>query len=231
MDLAENSSEVLIDIKNATNISIEYATYDDYLRPSVVSNGKISAPELISSNSICKTEAIFIRLASNIPNISLEGRAYQHTYWGENARSICYFSELTYYHGYNPASVSKWLNMGVDNFLYYSGKKFSELGGFGVNYPNNSASVSKPIPNDIAKQYLFGISGIQFRLTGNHDFSVVYQSYVKDVGWLLASCDGSENVHQHDKPISSFRMNIVPKSEKQHLIDFWNRDVGTNHID
>lgn len=49
-------------------------------------------------------------------------------------------------------------------------------------------------------------------------------------GWLKVSCDGQENSYQHDKPISAFRMNLVPKTEKQYLIDFWNRDIGTNHI-
>jgi len=228
MDLAENSSEVLIDIKNATNINIEYASYDDYLRPSVVKNGKVSAPELISSNSICKTEAIFVHFDSKIPSISLEGRAYEHTYWGEGTRNVCYFSELAYYHGYNPASASKWFTIGADNYLYYIGKDFSELGGFGVNNPKNVGSNGKTIPATMAKQYPFGISGIQFRLNGNSDFSVVYQSYIKGIGWLPASCDGEENVYQHDKPISAFRMNIVPKTEAKHLMAFWNRDVGTN---
>lgn len=231
MDFAQNSSEVFITIQNATNISLEYGTYDVYSDQTLISGGKISAPNTISSDSICKSESIFIRLSGSIPPNSLQGKVYVHTYWGESARATCLYSELSYYHGYNPTSSSQWWNVGSDNVLSYSGNIFTQFGGFGLNRANRSASsIYKPIPSDIANQYLYGISGIQFRLKDPSDFSVVYQSYVKGVGWLNASCDGKENVYQHDKPISAFRINLVPKTDRQYLIDYWNRDVGTNHV-
>lgn len=136
-----------------------------------------------------------------------------------------------YYHGYNPVLDSKWLNLSSENLIYYGDTLFSQLGGVGLNAINATSSmVYHPIPQEIAEQYLYGISGIQFRLQNSSDFSVVYQSYVQGIGWLNSSSDGEENLYQHDKPISAFRINLVPKSEKQYLINFWNRDVGTSNF-
>lgn len=88
------------------------------------------------------------------------------------------------------------------------------------------ANIKNRIPSNIASQYLYGISGLQFKLTDSSNFSIVYQSYIKNIGWIKASCDGEENSYQHNQPISAFRINIVPKTEKQHLIHFWNRDTN-----
>lgn len=226
LDWAQNSSEVLIDIKNATNLILEYATYDDYSKLTVVSAGSISAPKTISSDSLCKSEIILMRISGDINSNLLQGRAYVYTHWGNGACGICRYSELSYYDGYNPASNSEWITIGSSNLLIHKGTIFSQFGGCGLNVANATASnVKIPIPIDIAKQYLYGISGIQFQLKDSSDYSVVYQSYVKNVGWLQASCDGEENLYQHDKPISAFRINLVPKSEKQYFLDYWNRDV------
>lgn len=232
IDFAQNSSEVLVDIKDATNVMLEYGTYDDYSKQTIVSNGNISAPKTISSNSICTSEVIFIRLSGDIDSTLLQGKAYVYTHWGNGARGICRYSELSYNHGYNPTSNSEWLDIGSSNLLIYNGNIFTQFGGRGLNVANaTSSNIKIPIPTDIAKQYLYGISGIQFQLKDTSNYSVVYQAYVKDVGWLKASCDGQENLYQHNKPISAFRINLVPKTEKQYLIDYWNCDVGTNSID
>lgn len=230
-DFAQNSSEILIDIKNATAISLTYGTYDAYSALSIVTAGKISTPNTISSNSICKAESLFINLSSSLNSNILLGRAYVHTYWGENASAICRHSGISYYHGYNPVSSSGWLHVGRERIAHFRENVFSQLGGIGMNHSTTTSSaVFSPIPPEIAQQYLFGISSIQFKFQNNSNFSVVYQSYIKDIGWLKASSDGEENFYQHDKPISSLRINIVPTTEKQYLINFWNRDIGTNHI-
>ncbi len=222
-DFAENSSNVTIDIKNATNMILEYGTYDNFSNQTLVSGGKISSPATISSNSICKTESIFIRLTGDL---TLQTRAYVHTYWGDGARMICPYSELSSYHGYNPISTSEWITVGSQQALFYQGNIYTQLGRYGLNSKNaNASNIKNPIPSAIASQYLYGISGLQFKLKNSSEFCVVYQSYVKDVGWLAVSCDGEENFYQHDKPICAFRINIVPKTEKQFFIDFWMRDV------
>lgn len=229
-DFAQNHSEILVDIKNATNISLQYGTYDAYSKQTLVSGGKITAPKTISSNSICKTEAIYFRLSGSFDSFLLQAKCYLHTHWGDYARGICQHSKLFYLHGYNPTSPSEWIDSTNKKPSYYFKQSFIQLGGTGLNIPKATASNKKiAIPNVIAKQYLYGISGIQFRLKNTPDFSIVYQSYVNEIGWLKASSDGEENLYQHKKPISAFRMNLVPKTEKQYFLDSWNRDVSTNH--
>ena len=231
IDFAQNQTEVIVAIKNATNISLEYGTYDDYSKQTIVSDGQISAPETITSNSICKSEVILIRLLGDISPSIFQGRAYIYTHWGDTAYSYCRYSELTYYHGYNPKSTNTWLNIGNQNQLMFNKNIFSQFGGRGLNFPNAKASnVKIPIPSDVASKYPYGISAIQFKLKDSSYFSVVYQSYVKDIGWLKASADGEENLYKYNKPISAFRINLVPKTDKQYLIDYWNRDVGTNNV-
>lgn len=230
-DLAQNTTKVLVDIKNATNILLSYGTYDDYNKLKIVSSGKISAPNTIFSNSICKSEALFMRLEGDIESTFLQGRAYLYTHWGEGSTGICRYSEIPYCYGYNPFS-SEWIDLSSRNTMMYHGAIFAQLGGIGLNIANATDTKKRnPIPSDIAKQYLYGISGIQFRLKDTSHFSIVYQAYIKDVGWLETVSDEQECLYQHTQPISAFRMNIVPKSDKQYLIDFWNRDIGTNHID
>ena len=163
-DFAQNSSEVLIDIQNATNILLQYRAYNADKKCIYTTGGKVLASKTISSNSIPKSEALFIKLSGSLTS-PLQGKNYTYT----NLKG-----------GLNPTSISEW------------------------------------------------ITSI-FKNTSN--FSIVYQTHTKNEGWLKAFCNEQENLYQHDKPISAFRMNLVPKTEKQYLIDFWNRDVGMNHID
>ncbi len=68
---------------------------------------------------------------------------------------------------------------------------------------------------------------ITSRLKNISNFSIVFQAYVKDVGWSKVVSDEQETPAQYSNPIYAFRINLVPKTEKQYLIDFWNRDTGT----
>ena len=109
---------------------------------------------------------------------------------------------------------------------------FTQFGGIGLNFPNkNDTSGKNPIPSEIANQNLYGISSISFKLTDSSIFSIVYQTYIKNQGWQKVCSDGEESILNFNKPISGIRMNIVPKTDKQYLIDFWNEDIGTSNID
>ena len=89
----------------------------------------------------------------------------------------------------------------------------------------------KPIPEEIANQNLYGISGIAFHLKNSNEYSIVYQIYVPNIGWLKASADGEETTYSHDKRFSAIRINIVPKSEKRNLMNYWNRAMYTDYTD
>lgn len=221
-DYASNPIEVLIDIKNANAISLEYGTYDELSKQTLVSSGEITSPNTISSTSLAKTESIFLRAVDSSGISFLQGKVYMHTYLNNSTSFSCSYSHLPYYPHYNP-SPTQWWNVGSDHTLSYFDRIFTQFGGYGCNH-------SDVIPSHISSQFLYGISSLQFKLKNLPNYSVVYQSYVKDIGWLPVSCDGEENFYQHDKPISSFRMNLIPSSQKQFLIDFWNRDIGTHSI-
>ena len=58
------------------------------------------------------------------------------------------------------------------------------------------------------------------------DYSIVYQIYVSDVGWLEAVSNGKETMYSKTKPMSAFRVALIPSSERQNQINTWNKDIG-----
>ena len=228
-DFAQNSSIVYVDIKNADFIKLNYGIFYNNNKQDLASSNNIVGKDIISSNSIYKIESLFINYEDSTNSNLLQGRCFVYTHWGSGAKAVCKYSENPYYHGYNPSTG--WRDYSSNNNCYFSGLLCSQFGGTGLNYKNATASnIKNPIPENIASKHLYGISSIAFSLKNYSEYSVVYQAYVKGVGWLACACDGQELVYSYDKPISAFRMNLVPKSEKQYLIDFWNKDVGTNNI-
>ena len=160
----------------------------------------------------------------------MQGRVFDYTYWGENTSAMCNSSEIKYTYGYSP-SPTTWFDISSQNAIRFLGKIALQLGGYGHNTAGNTClNQTNPIPQEIAKQNLYGLSGIAFQLKNCEEYSIVYQIYVPSVGWLRASSDGEETTYSHDKPFSAIRINIVPKSEKQHLINYWNRVIYTDYV-
>ena len=219
-DFAQNPSSALVSIKNATNIIFEYGVFDGGNNDMhIVSSGEISGKSLISSNSIYKAEALFVRTSGNIDASLLRGKAFLYTYHGEGSSASCRYSELRYNYGYNPQSGLRIVNK--EHWTNVLGRYFTEFGGAGVNFSTKSPN---SIPEEIAKQYLYGLSGVAFSLSDYSEYSIVYQIYVKDIGWLPVKYNGEETMYRFDKPFCAIRMNIVPNSERQYLIDYWNKD-------
>ena len=230
-DYAGNISEVFIDVKNATNIVLYYKNYNGYLISELESSGEISGKQSIIDGNNNKTEIVYACLDGDIDSSILQVRGFDYTYWGENTSYRCFSSENVCKYGYSP-SPTTWYDVHGTNWSRLSGKICIQLGGQGHNIPNYTCKgTSNPIPEEIAKQNLYGLSGIAFNLKDSSEYSIVYQIYVHGVGWLRASSDGEETTYSHDKPFSAIRVNIVPKSEKQHLINYWNTYIGTNKID
>lgn len=233
IDYAENSSEVFVSIEKANNILIKYYNYNGYPDATTFqTGGKISGKQAILDNSINKTEALMIATEGNIDKSFLRSRVFDYNYWGEGSRAICAFSEISYYYGYIPGN-NLWYDMNSNNqLIYLFGTLCLELGGVGQNQAGNtSQNIKKPIPENIANQYLFGLSSVNFSLSNYNDYSIIYQIYIPKIGWLAPNADGSESKYSYDKPFSAFRMVLAPKSEKQRLISYWNRDIGTNNVD
>lgn len=229
-DYAGNVSEVFVNIKNAKNIMLYYANLNNYAIKDWDSCGDISGKQAIIDGTNYKSEMIVTYLNGDIDNSLLQARIFDYTYWGENTTALCMFSEIPYTYGYSPSKTT-WYDIKSTNAIRFLGKISLQLGGNGHNQAGRSClGVRNPIPEDVANQNLYGISGIAFRLKDCEEYSIVYQIYVPSVGWLRASSDGEETTYSHDKPFSAIRINIVPKSEKQHLINYWNRVIYTDYV-
>ena len=230
-DYAGNTSEVFVDIQHAKNIMLYYATHNSgYPVDEFNHSGEISGKQVIIDSSSKKSERIITYLDGDIDKSILQARVFDYTYWGENTTDLCSSSEIPYSYGYNP-SPTTWYDITGQNAIRFLNKIALQLGGYGHNHAGNSCMTpKKPIPQEIAKQNLYGLSGIAFQLKNCEEYSIVYQIYVPSVGWLRASSDGEETTYSHDKPFSAIRINIVPKSEKQNLMNYWNRVIYTDYV-
>ena len=219
-DFAQNPSSTLVSIKNATNIVFEYGVFDGGNNDMhIVNSGEISGKSLISSNSIYKAEALFVRSSGNINSSFITGKAFLYTYSGEGSGGVCKYSELKYNYGYNPQSGSRVINK--ENWTNLFGKVYTEFGGTGINHFDSAGNI---LPEGIAKQYLYGLSGVSLSLANYSQYSIIYQIYVKDIGWLPVKYNGQETMCSFDKPFCAIRINLVPNSQRQYLIDYWNKD-------
>ncbi len=230
-DYAGNTSEVFVNIQHAKNIMLYYATHNSgYPINEFNHSGQISGKQTIIDASSKKSERIITYLDGDIDKSILQARVFDYTYWGENTTDLCNSSEIPYSYGYNP-SPTTWYDITGQNAIRFLNKIALQLGGYGHNQAGNSCMTpKKPIPQEIAKQNLYGLSGIAFQLKNCEEYSIVYQIYVPSVGWLRASSDGEETTYSHDKPFSAIRINIVPKSEKQNLMNYWNRVIYTDYV-
>lgn len=232
-DYAQNSSEVFISIKKASNIMLYYHNYNGYPVDSFQSGGQISGKQAILDNSIKKTESLFIDFNGSLPDSFLQGKAYDYNYWGEGSTGLCTYTESRYTYGYNPISSWRYLGSDIHGSCNFYGHFCFKFGGIGQNVAgkeNISGPIKTAIPENISKQYLFGLSSVTFKLTDYSNYSIIYQIYVNKVGWLPTASDGQETFYSLDKPFSAIRMGLVPKSEKQYVINFWNRNIGTNNV-
>lgn len=105
---------------------------------------------------------------------------------------------------------------------------YAKLSGHPTSFLQGKSFIYTNPKNEYSFTSIF--KWIKSRWKTTSDISIVYQIYVKDIGWLKAISDESENLTQQNKTISAFRINLVPTTEKEYLIDFWNRNYGMNHI-
>ena len=117
--------------------------------------------------------------------------------------------------------------MNSNDFVTINNSKYFQFGGAGINgHQNTDINGNEPIDAVIANQFNYGICGITLALKDYTDYSIVYQIYVSEVGWLEAKSNGQETMFSKTKPMSAFRVAFVPTSEKQNQINTWNKDIG-----
>lgn len=233
IDYAGNKSIVNIDILKATYINIIYASHNSMVGWSFgYGNYDIAGKDAVLKYPFYKTEGLAFNVSGNIDLDFIRARAYIYTHWGEGSTGYCDDgdSRQEYCYGYNP-SINGYKSMLSDKLATINGKKYFQFGGSRLN-GNQQTDINgnNPIPSAVADEFRYGISGISISLKDYSNFSIVYQILVDKVGWIEACSDGKECVYDHKKPMSAFRMSLVPKTEKQYLIDTWNKDVGTFNL-
>lgn len=231
IDYAGNKTMVNINITKATYINIIYASHNSQVGWTFgYGNYDIAGKDAVKKNPIYKTEALAFNISGNVESDFLQARAYVYTYWGGSSYGKCTSSGLLYKDGYNPSSTT-YKSMSSTDLVTIDGKKYFQFGGAGINGDTvTDANGNNPIPYNVAKEYKYGICGIKFKLKDYSQFSVVYQIFVDNYGWIKARSDGVECMYNKLIPMSAFRMALVPKSEKQYVLDTWNKDIGTSNM-
>ena len=230
-DYAQNTTTVDIEIKKATYMYIRFGveSVEQYWEFST-GNNEIMGKKFLANNPIEKIEMLSLATKGNVARDFIQLRVYEHTYWGEGKKYMSNSFETYAYHGYNPSAdtFSSFANNGIGAMVEKEPSII--IGGDGVNNKNKTANGKDPIPEEIAKQYLHGISSLTLKLSDTSYYSIIYQIYVLGQGWQKVAQNGEEAVYKYDKPMSACRISIIPNTEKQYLIDQWNKDIGTNNM-
>ena len=231
IDYAQNESIIKINITKATYIKITYASHNSYVGWSYgYGNNDIAGKEAIKKNPIFKTEALAFNIEGNMDTDFVKFRAHIYTHWGEGSQARCTTTGQIYKYGYNPG-INSWATIKNSNLVEINNKKYLQIGGSGVNGENIAdINGNNPISPELSTKCLYGISGITIDLKEKDEFSVIYQLFVDETGWLKPASDGEEAMYKFNKPMSAYRMTIVPKSEKEHVINTWSKDVGTMNM-
>lgn len=224
-DLAGNSVETNVNVTGATYFILTYASHNSNIGWTFgYGNYDVAGSTAVKASPSYKTEALAFNLSGNVDKDFVKARSYIYTYWGVGSQSRCKNSGMVYKHGYNPSSIS-WKTMNSTDLVTIQNKKYFQFGGSGINQVGNTdIGGNNPIPQ--LNGFFYGICGITLGLKDYTNYSIVYQIYVSDVGWVKAASNEEETIYQKDKPMSAFRVAIIPNSEKQNLLNTWNKDIG-----
>lgn len=229
-DLAGNSTSIDVRIDKATNIQLRYSAGKRRMGFETGTGlNEIIGKKFLTENQKYKIEAVGLWW-EGLDKDFLGENCYIYTNWGEGKKGRCNYAETDYIHGYNPGQ-NEFATLGNSITTNVNGYYGIYLGGLNVNFVGyEGISGGKPVPAENEGQYLFGISSLNIKLKDYSYYSIVYQIWVEGQGWLEPVSDGKETTLAHDKPIGAYRMSLIPKTEKQYLIDLWQKDVGTNNM-
>lgn len=231
-DFAGNSTVIDMKIDKATKIKIRYGALSEYPKSFWefgTGLNEIVGKDAIKENSALKIEAISMYW-EGLDNDFIQTRCFINTYWGEGIQGACYTYGTRYNYGYNP-SENEYATLSNGNKINLDGKLSLLLGGTGMNREGNNGINGEAIPEEIANKHPFGITALSVKLKDTSEYSVVYQAWVDGEGWLEPVSDGEETTYKHDKPIGAYRMSLIPKTEKEYLINLWKEDIGTNNME
>lgn len=230
IDFAGNVNKTEINVTLATFINLTYGSYNSNFGWSYINgNGDIAGKEASIADTKNKIESLVYRLDGNVEADFVQARIYVYSYW-QNTLGYCNVTNLTYTYGFNP-SKSGWKNMLDDELAMIEGKEYVQFGGVGIN-SNGQTNIygEQPIPSHIASMYPYGISAISFKLKDYTDYSIIYQPYHSNHGWLAPKYNEEEASMGYSSIISAFRIAIIPNSELQDVYSLWNEVVGNKEL-
>lgn len=230
-DLAGNKANIEINIIEATNVVLSYASHNSMVGWSYgYGNYDIAGLGAIYRNPKYKTESLAFNISGDVEKDYLQARAYVYTHWGEGSKAICESTGKIYSYGWNP-SDNTWKYENEDIKVNLNGTTYFQLGGAGVNGEyNTDINGNNMITPSITVQFRYGISALQLKLKNYEENSICYQVYVDSVGWLKPAKNGELTCYQETKPISALRVALVPNSEVDALIKTWETDTRKDNL-
>lgn len=232
-DYAGNISNVDIKIDKATKVNLRLGTISEgYNRWEFSTNlNEIMGEKTINNYGEENRIHGLSLYTSGTEKDFIQMNCFINLHWAEEDYEAISGYETKYYYGYNPKETM-YASMKTGPKVFISGVQALFLGGDNLNRPGKTPDTGEgePIPEDIAKEHRYGISAINFKLKDYSYYSIVYQIWVEGKGWLEPKSDGVEITAGHEKPFGLLRVSLIPKTEKQYLIDEWKKDVGTNNL-
>ncbi len=232
-DYAGNVSNVDIKIDKATKVNLRLGTISEgYNRWEFSTNlNEIMGEKTINNYGEENRIHGLSLYTSGTEKDFIQMNCFINLHWAEEDYEAISGYETKYYYGYNPKETM-YASMKTGPKVFISGVQALFLGGDNLNRPGKTPDTGEgePIPEDIAKEHRYGISAINFKLKDYSYYSIVYQIWVEGKGWLEPKSDGVEITAGHEKPFGLLRVSLIPKTEKQYLIDEWKKDVGTNNL-
>lgn len=232
IDYAGNLGSVKVNVTQATYINLIYASHNSSIGWTFgYGNYDVAGAKSVKDNPIYKTEALAFNVEGNIEKDFVQASSYIYTHWGEGSYAKCNTSNVIYNYGYNPQNGG-FKSMASNDLVDINGKKYFQLGGSGINSDmKTDINGNNAISTEVAGQYRYGLCGIKMKLKDYSQYSIIYQILISETGWIRACSDGEECLYNNKKPMSAFRVSLVPKSEKQYVLNTWNKDVGTMKVD
>ena len=226
VDLAGNVSDNL-EIKVEGNKAFEYMAHISRVGWKKAENSFTGITEM---NNRYKIESLAFRTNEYIEKDFLKVSAYGYTYWKHGSIIKSNSTGNLYICGYNPSTG--YSTMENTNCVEINGYQYLQMLGEGINL-NNYTDIygNDPIPTEIAKQYLFGISAIKLDLKDTSEYSIIYQIFFNDIGWSKTYKNGEEAIRDYTKTFEAIKIAIIPTSEIEFIINGWNQNIGTYNID
>lgn len=240
-DYAQNKSTVEVNVTNATFIILTYAAHNSEIGWTYgLGNYDIAGKTAVESNPKYKIEALAFRITGKVDSNFVRIRGYVHSFWNNlSDYGKCNNTGYKYKLGEAPnSSANLYYSMASSELSTINGNKYIQIGGSGINmqtfrdyYGNNPIPINVVYDENYIGKYPYGVSELQMQLADYSELSIVYQILVNDYGWLKVATNGNITTAGKDLPMSAIRVAIIPNSEKEKVVEQWNKDIGTYKVE